>query len=321
MATFSIGEAAKAGFRIVREQRKAILAWSLAYFVIVLLPQVGGLMLTLPEIMRATEEAARVAGPEGPTQAEIQAAMGMEGTVVLLQIVQFVTVMLWAMLFYGAVYRVVLEPENTPRWYMRLGAQELRLAAVSAVASVMFIIVALVIFLPAMVLFGAFSSANGGASPVAVLLAVGLGVLVYGLFVWVGIRLSLAYPMTFAERRFMLFESWAVTRGHAWRMFLTYLAAFGWALLVVLGFMLVIWVLAFIGVLGFAGFAMLTEGANPITAAGDIPASLKMLAVLALLALSVLMAVMTTVAYTLMVAPSAAIYQRLREPPAPAQAA
>ena len=32
--------------------------------------------------------------------------------------------------------------------------------------------------------------------------------------VWISLRLSLAGPMTFAERQFRLFESWTLTRGH-----------------------------------------------------------------------------------------------------------
>lgn len=320
MATFSIGEVAKTGFRIIREHPKAILAWSLAYFVIVLLPQIGGLMLLWPDLMRATEEASRTAGPGGPSQAEIEAALGMQGTLVLLQIVQFLTTILWALLFYGAVFRAVLEPENSRRWYMRFGAQEFWLGAVSAITSVMFMIAALAIIVPLAVLIGAFASTNGDAATPIGWIAVGSALLFGVLLGWVGIRLSLAYPMSFAERKFRLFESWAMTRGQAWRIFLTYLAAVGWALLVLLAFFVVLCVLMLIGGLVLAVFSGLGVSL-PTSAQATLPTIWVAVIALAVMLGGALVAVQTTIAYTLTAAPSAAIYKRLREPPAPAQAA
>lgn len=190
MATFSIGDAAMSGVRIIREHPKAVLVWSLAYFVIVLSPQFVGLALLAPELM---------AGQELARSEDAAVATDLQGRTVSLQLIQIVTSLLWSAVFYGAVYRAVLEPENSSRWYVRFGNQE-------------FLVV------------------------VAVLIALGLGG---------GVMAS-----------------------------------------------------------GLGRF----DGSGP-------------LAWPALLTAGVAISILTTVAYTLMVAPSAAIYQRLRESPAPAQAA
>ena len=47
-----------------------------------------------------------------------------------------------------------------------------------------------------------------------------LGVVVLVAACWVLLRLSMAQLISFDEREFRLFESWKLTRGHAWSLFL-----------------------------------------------------------------------------------------------------
>ena len=51
-----------------------------------------------------------------------------------------------------------------------------------------------------------------------ILTGVGLGLIAVVVLVWLGLRLSMAAPMTFVDRQFRLFESWSLTRGSAWRL-------------------------------------------------------------------------------------------------------
>jgi hypothetical protein len=58
-----------------------------------------------------------------------------------------------------------------------------------------------------------------------VLVAILLPVLLC-VFIYLGVRLSLASPITFASGRINVFGSWAMTRGRFWPLFGTYLIAF-----------------------------------------------------------------------------------------------
>lgn len=295
--------------------------WSLVYFVIVVLPQFGVLALIWPDLMQATEEAARSGGPEGAGHADIEAALGVQGHVALMQIVQFPTTLLWAVLFYGAVYRAMLEPENSSRWYMRLGMQEFWLGAVGAVACTMFFFVAAIAVIPVLMLSFFLAAMNGGVMSIGVWIVVGLSVLLcMALLWWAAIRLSLAYPMSFTRRTFLLFESWAMTRGHALRIFLTHLAALGWGLLTLVAFAVLSAALMFGGVAGLGAFAGINEamGGDPNAFLTGIPTHLIVAMVLAALATCAIASIQTAVISVIIAAPSAAIYRQLRDQPQPA---
>lgn len=317
VAAFSIGEAVKSGFQIIRDHPAAILMWSLAYFVIVLLPQGAMIAAIWPDIVRAGEEAARSAGPDGPTSEEIEAALGMQGEMMLMQLVQIVTGILWMVLFYGAVYRVVLEPQNRAHWYMRLGDQELWLGVVSIVAFVIFFMVIMAAMIPA-VIFGVAFTTMGGRMTASGWIVGGLLVAAcFVAFFWAAIRLSLAYPMSFAERKFRLFESWALTRGHAWRMFLTVLAVIGLVLLLEL----LLFVLLIAAILVIAGILAVDPQGALARFIEDPLAAPPALLVGIVLAISVIASILMTALYTIIVAPAAVIYQRLSASPGPALAA
>ncbi len=75
----------------------------------------------------------------------------------------------------------------------------------------------LCVALVAGLVFGLSSAhANAGWGALA---GVIVGVAAVWAIIWVGLRWSLALPLTFAEGRFRLFESWALTRGHALKLF------------------------------------------------------------------------------------------------------
>ena len=68
------------------------------------------------------------------------------------------------------------------------------------------------------------------------LLMVVAGLLFVALIIWVVVRLSLALPITVAERRIAIFDSWKLTKGHFWG--LLGMAILAWVLCLVVQILL-----------------------------------------------------------------------------------
>lgn len=225
MATFSPTDAAFEGFRITREKPQALLAWAIVYLAFSLLMAVLLITLFGPLL---TELAALEAQGGSEDPAEAMAMLGKLGPMYALLVpLGLGVIAVWS----AAVYRVVLRPGEGGLGYMRLGGDELRLALL------MFIYILLAMAFVFAVTFVAgllsvFAASAGG--PVGGLLAFLIGVGALCLFVYMSVRLSLAGPQTFAERRLRLFDSWRLTKGSFWRLFGAYLLALVLAIVVVL---------------------------------------------------------------------------------------
>jgi hypothetical protein len=192
------------------------------------------------------------AAPAGPEMLALQTKLNTYSSLVNL------TSIVARAVLYAAIFRAVLEPANSGFFYLRLGKDELWQAL-------------LFLCLCVLAVFGVFGLALGGGALGAAgfflgklapepwtgwvqALAVGAVVVtVLVLVLWVSLRLSLAMPMTFAEKKFRLFESWGLTKGQSWRLL-------GMALLLVvimIALELVVGMLVVglaIGLLGMASF-------------------------------------------------------------------
>lgn len=121
---------------------------------------------------------------------------------------------------YAAVIRAMIRPDE-PSWrHLRLGADELRQAAVLVA------VWALVVLAYIALLLGALILAALTPPPARALLRVLLGALALAGVVAVGVRLSLASAATFDARQVRVLESWRLTRGVAWRLFGALLLSF-----------------------------------------------------------------------------------------------
>jgi hypothetical protein len=121
--------------------------------------------------------------------------------------------------FCAAVFRAVLTPKQSSWAYLRIGSREMWLTLLLLVEQVLIMIVAFVVALVIAVLAavaGVSGGENGAGAAVTTAFA-GAAVAVVVL-VWLGLRLSMAAPMTFVDNQFRLFESWSLTKGHAWRL-------------------------------------------------------------------------------------------------------
>lgn len=114
----------------------------------------------------------------------------------------------------GAILRSVMHPEQSQGAYLRLGADEVRLFVVALIAWAAALFVA-AIPSGALTLLTA-TVAGAGARGLSAWIAFLGGLGVIGLSMWVGVRLSLLSPQTFAEGRINVRESWVLTHGHFW---------------------------------------------------------------------------------------------------------
>lgn len=143
------------------------------------------------------------------------------GKLMLIQPIVWVTSLALQAILTAAVFRAIIEPRNRGLAYLRLGPREWWLAVLNFVIRVLAFLLFMALALAGLALgFGlnmAFDSQHveQGAR---VLAYVVLGVVMFAIFIGVCVRYSLASPMTFAEGRFRLFESWGLTRRHGWKL-------------------------------------------------------------------------------------------------------
>lgn len=204
MNEFSPSDAALEGFRLTREHPGTILTWSGVYFLGVMLMAIvmaAGLGPQFAAFMR-----------DGAIdQADIEAFSNiLVKSWPAFLVVLGMALMLFAILT-GGIYRLSLRPQEPGLAHLRLGRDELRLAAVH----LMMVLIGMGFLLA----FELVIAALGGPREVSPMLVFLVGVALGILMTWVGVRLSLATPMTFAERRISISAAWRLTRGQFWSLF------------------------------------------------------------------------------------------------------
>ena len=294
MATFSIGEAVRSGFDLIRRNPKAVTAWGVLYFAVALGPSILVAILI-------------------PQSVEGGAGIGLTMTAQILSNLGTLASCLLVAILTAAVCRAILQPDERSRAYLRLGAQELWVGLVWFVIAIGLVILGVLLLGP--VLFAVIAAyAGGGPWSVGGVILVALWtVAALALLIWLGVRFSLAAPMSFDRRAFLLLESWSLTRGRAWRIFLAYAGAH--AILCALQlFALVAFVVVAAGIALLYGLA---SGTGFDEVIGDLPAGFLML--VAPLAFA-LLAALSAVVYPIGIAPTVTIYRRLSEEEASAPA-
>lgn len=204
--SFNATESSFEGFRLARRAPKALVAWSLAYvaFFVFFFGAAGG---SLIQIITLAEEIERASEPSMSDMWSLMQAYGL--------------LMVWALplsLAFGAILntaiaRSVIRPEDGRLGYLRLGKDELRVLVVTVALGLIF-------FVGGIVAFGLVGVVGGLAAglnmPFLWLPAVLLGLAAAAGLIWLAVRLSLAVPITFAEKRIAIFDSFALTRGRLW---------------------------------------------------------------------------------------------------------
>ncbi len=234
--SFSATDAAFEGFRLVRRNPLVLLAWTLLYLVVgvasllamsSMAPAIAELGV-LAEALNASEpQSFDDVAPVLNAYGRLLSGMGW---LIVLSIV--INIMLST-----AVARSVLAGNAKDAFgHVRLGMDELRAAVVTLVLMIVFSLIAVVVFLLVGLVAG-FAAAAIDAWGWVVGLTGFLAAA--GFMIWLTVRLSLAIPITVAEKKMAFFDSFRVTRGRFWPLLGMIFLALVMALLVGLLSMLI----------------------------------------------------------------------------------
>ncbi len=228
MSKLTIDGAAFHGFGLIRRDPLTFLG------VAILLTLLGGAlaMVLIPAYARffgLMMEIDQTAEPD-PTVV-FEAMSGLFGGVIALYALM-IPVYAVAM---GALYRSLVFGKSQG-WILglKLGMDELRSLLVTIVGYILamapYFGIVLVALIVGAVVAGVAAAGGGGSDGAAAIGAMVMGLLILvaycvglGMTIWVGIRLSYAAPASVGEKRFVIFESWRMTKGRFWTLFLAYL--------------------------------------------------------------------------------------------------
>lgn len=208
MMAFSAADCAFEGFRLARRTPMTILVWAVAYilFSVITFALVGGSLVAL--MAAATE----LQGVTHPTPQDLQPLLAVYAGMAWILPLSLV----FSAVIYTAALRAVLAPGESRFGYMRLGMDEVRVFVVTLVLCVLAFIASLVIFGIAGVLAGVLGAVAGDAGGWLAVIPILAAVLAY---IWLAVRFSLALPITVAEKKFAIFDSWGLTKGRALGLF------------------------------------------------------------------------------------------------------
>lgn len=206
MAGFSIDAALKSGFRLAKREPLAVFVWGVGYSLLGLLIQAIALGPALPGYVATVGK-----DPEAAA-AQMEQAAGANA-VWSLPIMMILGIGA-AAVFYGAVVRALLHPEERRFFYLRTSKRELWLILTSLVL----VLGTLAVVLTATFLVGTLGSLIGGGSGVLFAIPAVVG------FIYLAARFSTAWVQSFDERRLVVLEGWRLTKGHGWRIVLMLLA-------------------------------------------------------------------------------------------------
>ncbi|WP_298097475.1 hypothetical protein [Brevundimonas sp.] len=221
---FSATDAVFEGFRVVRRQPLTLVFWSLFYAAIM----VAAFAMIGPSLIgfvTATEQLEQSGAT--PTMEDFAPLFQMMG---LLFAVLLPVSLIASAMIYAAVARAVLRPGESAFGYLRLGMDEVRVLVVSVV---LFLVFMALIFVLSGLIGVAVGMTVAAEAPALWLLVVLLVLGAIALFAWLSVRLSLAIPITMAERRIAIFDSFGVTKGRFWP--LLGMALLAWFLSMVVG--------------------------------------------------------------------------------------
>jgi hypothetical protein len=209
---------------VVRRNPMALIFWALFYavFMVAIFAMMGPNLISFITATEQLEQSG--ATPSMEDFAPLFQMMGLFFAILLpLSLVA-------SAMIYAAVSRAVLRPGESALGYLRLGMDEVRVLVVSVVLFIGFMVVTAV----ASGIIGAVIGMTIAAdTPALWLLVVLLILAAIGACIWLAVRLSLAIPITMAERRIAIFDSFGFTKGRFWP--LLGMALLAWVMSIVVG--------------------------------------------------------------------------------------
>jgi hypothetical protein len=218
--TTSVGSILGGAFGLVRRQPLSVLVWGLLH-----LAAMSLIFLAMRPFFEVWSEMVgqQLAAPGKPIDPQmlqpfvmrLQAAGGLmfltEIGVFALQIVLFT-----------ATQRAVLRPTERGLFYLRIGMDELRLVGLGFFLAIAAYIAMFMVMLVVGIVVAVAAVASG--SPAVAVLLVAIAFLgVFGAMIYAMVRLSLAFPLTFLRRQFVVGEAWRLSGNRFWTLFGAYL--------------------------------------------------------------------------------------------------
>lgn len=292
MDRFSPSDAALEGFRLTREHPWTIMVWSGLYFVGVM---VMGLVMVVaigPKVVPLIKS-----GELGHADTDALATLLSESWPAFFFVLAAV-IFLYAV-FTAGTYRLVMEPKPSGLAHLRFGVVETRLA----VAHTAMWAIGIPVFVPSVFGFSVFINALQNVSSLLNVLAGFCIFVVLSMpMAWIGVRLSLLTPMTFATHKIQLRRAWRMTRGHFWPLF-------G---MIALMFVLYFMTMFLLGIVNI-GVVALSGDADPMRLIRD-PTVVGVLAAIVALLIPLVLPILQIV---ILFSPLAVAYQRIADAEAP----
>jgi len=297
---FEATEAALEGLRLARREPMAMLIWTvllLAFSVIS-----TGIMIGLFPGLLGRMETAETSGD--PTMVlSLLSQMGQMYALLVPIYIAFYAVL------YCACYRAVLRPEDKGFAFIKLGGDELRMVGLMLYQFVVWVglciglsVIIGIIAVAAGFAAGAAAGAGGtgaGAGIGAVLLVIALYIAFIAVAIFIGVRLSLAAPKTFAEKKISLFGAWRLTKGEFWPLLGCYVLAW------VIGI-----VVSLLGsAISMVGFVIVGEGNSFDQIFSPDMSSLAAYFTAGRIVTLLIASLFSALAYAIFVAPAAAAYR------------
>lgn len=232
MTVFSVTDAAFEGFRLTWEKPKTLLIWT-GFFL--------GVNLLIPIALFATGLNTSMAALETSLgESSVDSEVVVRSFVALAPLYALlipVGLSVQAMIA-GAVFRLVLSPEESRRHPVQFGIEEFRLVFLN----VIYVFLAMGALIVASFIGGIIGAIASAFFPNEVIGNI-IGFIIFSTLCIFAIRMSLGQVMTFAEGKLCVFESWSKTKNIVTSMLLTYMIAITSILVVYILLMIILTVL------------------------------------------------------------------------------
>ena len=125
------------------------------------------------------------------------------------------------MILFTASQRAVLRPAERSFFFLRVGGDELRLIGLAFFLAVCLGIAFFVVEMVLIILVVIIAVASGSPAATGLLALVAFCVLM-GATIYFEVRFSLAFPLSFVRRNFVIGEAWRLSKGRFWTLFGAY---------------------------------------------------------------------------------------------------